>query len=305
MADTSVVPQTPWRPFGAVLTAMITPFSADGHAVDLDGVQRVAVHLADHGHDGIVVGGTTGESATTTDAEKDAVLRAVLDAVGHRVTVVAGAGTNDTAHSVELARQAEKAGAHGLLVVAPYYNKPPQEGIYRHVTAVADATGLPVMIYDIPGRTGVAISTETLIRLGEHERIVAVKDAKADLFASSVVMAETNLAYYSGDDALTLAHLAQGAAGTVSVVGHVAGDQYRAMVECVEAGDLPAAIAIHRTLLPAVEAIMNRTQGAIMVKAALELAGVIDNRTVRLPLVEATDDQVAQLRADLQKAGTL
>lgn len=296
---------TPHRPFGAVLTAMCTPFTADGRAVDTDAAQRLAVHLADHGHAGIVVNGTTGESPTTTDAEKEAVLRAVLEAVGGRVTVVAGAGTNSTAHSIELARQAEKAGAHGLLVVTPYYNKPPQEGIYRHFTAVADATGLPVMLYDIPGRSGVPITTDTLLRLAEHERIVAVKDAKDDLLASSVVMASTDLAYYSGTDALNLAHLTQGAAGVVSVVGHVAGEHYAAMVEAVEIGDLEAALAVHRALLPVNDAIMNRTQGAIMVKAALELAGVLTNRTVRLPLVEATDDQVAQLRGDLEKAGVL
>ena len=293
------------RPFGALLTAMCTPFSADGQSLDLDAAQRLAVHLADHGHDGLVVSGTTGESPTTTDAEQDQLLRAVVEAVGGRLHIVAGAGTNDTAHSLELARRAEKAGADGLLVVTPYYSKPPQEGIRRHITAVADATDLPVMVYDIPGRSGVPIHTETLLRLAEHPRIVAVKDAKADLFASSVVMANSDLAYYSGDDALTLAHLTQGAVGAVSVVGHVAGDEYAAMFRAVDAGDLDTAITIHRQLIPAVEAIMNRTQGAIMVKAALELAGITTNRTVRLPLVEATDDQVAQLRGDLDKAGVL
>ena len=292
-------------PFGVVLTAMCTPFTADGHELDLDAVQRLAVHLVDNGNDGLVVNGTTGESPTTTDAEQDAILRAVLDAVGDRAVVLAGVGTNDTAHTTDLARQAEKSGAHGLLVVTPYYNKPPQEGLYRHFTTVAGATGLPVMLYDIPGRSGVAIATDTLKRLAGHERIVAVKDAKGDLFASAAVMAATDLAYYSGDDALNLAHLTQGAVGVVSVVGHVAAADYRAMARAVAAGNLAGAVGIHHRVVPLVEAIMNRTQGAIMVKAALELQGVLANRAVRLPLVEATDPQVAQLRHDLETTGVL
>ena len=300
-------PQAPRRPapFGAVLTAMCTPFRADGQTVDLDAVQRLAVHLVDSGNDGLVVNGTTGESPTTTDAEQDAVLRAVLDAVGERAVVLSGVGTNDTAHTTELARQAEKSGADGLLVVTPYYSKPPQEGLYRHFTTVAGATGLPVMLYDIPARAGVAIASETLKRLAENDRVVAVKDAKGDLFASADVMASTDLAYYSGDDALNLAHLSQGAVGVVSVVGHLAGRDYREMVDAVARGDLARAVAVHHRLVPLVESIMNRTQGAIMVKAALELQRVIPNRMVRLPLVEAADSQIAQLRDDLETAGVL
>jgi 4-hydroxy-tetrahydrodipicolinate synthase len=291
-------------PFGRVLTAMVTPFRDDG-GLDLAGAARLADHLVEQGCDGLVVSGTTGESPTTTDAEKEHVLRAVLDAVGDRATIIAGVGTYDTHHTVELAQQAEKAGAHGLLVVTPFYNKPPQEGLVRHFTAAADATGLPVMLYDIPGRSGVAISTETLVRLAEHDRIVAVKDAKGDLFASAEVMARTELAYYSGDDALNLAHLTQGAAGVVSVVAHVAAAQYAAMADAVAIGDLPKAIRLHRQLLPAVRAIMTRTQGAIMAKAAAQLTGVLSSRAMRSPLVEATEEQVAELRADLAAAGLL
>jgi 4-hydroxy-tetrahydrodipicolinate synthase len=271
--------------------------------VDLDGVQRLATHLVEHGHDGLVVSGTTGESPTTTDAEKDEILRAVLEAVGDRAHVVAGVGSNNTAHSVEYAEAAAKAGAHGLLVVTPYYNKPPQEGVRAHFTAVADATDLPVMVYDIPGRSGIAIHTETLLRLSEHPRILAVKDAKGDLFASSQVMARSDLQYYSGDDVLNLAHLTQGAVGIVSVVAHVAGPQYAEMVAAVARGDLPRAIAIHRRLIPAVNAVMNITQGAIMVKAALKEQGVLASAAVRLPLVEATTDQVALVRDGLRQAG--
>jgi 4-hydroxy-tetrahydrodipicolinate synthase len=302
MADDSSTPTT--APFGRVLTAMVTPFHDDG-SLDLDGAAALGDHLVGQGCDGLVISGTTGESPTTTDAEKDLLLRVVLDAVGDRATVVAGVGTYDTHHTVELAQQAEKAGAHGLLVVTPFYSKPPQAGLVRHFTAAADATGVPVMLYDIPGRSGVAIATETMVRLAEHERIVAVKDAKGDLFASAEVMARTELAYYSGDDALNLAHLTQGAAGIVSVVAHVAAAQYAAMVAAVDAGDLRDAIRLHRQLLPAVRAIMTRTQGAIMAKAAAQLAGVLTSRTMRLPLVEASEEQMVDLRADLAAAGLL
>ncbi|NLT53347.1 MAG: 4-hydroxy-tetrahydrodipicolinate synthase [Actinomycetales bacterium] len=293
----------PQRPFGAVLTAMVTPFDAGG-ALDLDAAQRLAAYLVDSGNDGLVVSGTTGESPTTTDAEKEALLRAVLEAVGSRAHVLAGVGTNDTRHSVELAEQAAKAGAHGLLVVSPYYNKPPAAGLVEHFTAVADATDLPVMLYDIPGRTGIRITTPVLLRLAEHQRIVAVKEATGDLFAGSEVMARTDLAYYCGDDALNLAWLAHGASGLVSVVGHVAAARYAELVRAVDAGDLAAARAVHNALIGPVRGIMTRTQGAIMAKAALELQGVLANRVMRLPLVAATDEEVAVLRSDLEEAVT-
>ncbi|MEU5878415.1 4-hydroxy-tetrahydrodipicolinate synthase [Spirillospora sp. NPDC047279] len=290
-------------PFGRMLTAMVTPFTADG-AVDYDGAARLATYLVDEQrHDGLVVSGTTGESPTTSDAEKEQLLRTVIDAVGDRACIVAGAGTNDTQHTLRLARAAEAAGADALLVVTPYYNKPPQEGLLRHFTAVADATGLPNMLYDIPGRTGVPIQTETLIRLAEHPRIVAVKDAKADLFASSHVMAATDLIFYSGDDALNLAWLSMGAAGFVSVVGHVVGAELHEMIDVYRAGDTGRALAIHRRLLPVVTAIMTRTQGAIAVKAALNLQGLIQGDTVRPPLAEASPEFAARLREDLMNGG--
>ena len=292
----------PARPFGAVLTAMVTPFAADG-SLDTGAAQRLATHLVDGGHDGIVLSGTTGESPTTSDAEKEALLRAVLEAVGDRASVVAGVGTNDTAHTIELAGAAERAGAHGLLVVTPYYSKPPQPALVAHFTAVADATSLPVILYDIPGRTGVPIATETLLRLGEHPRIVAVKDAKDDLHAAATVMAGTDLAWYSGTDELNLAHLTQGAAGVVSVIGHVTGPQLRAMVDAVDAGDVVRARDVRRSLLPVIDAIMRVTQGVVAVKAALELLGLLDNRSVRLPLLAADDDVVARVGAALKEAG--
>jgi 4-hydroxy-tetrahydrodipicolinate synthase len=281
---------------------MVSPMYPDG-SLDLDGAQELAAHLVDNGHDGLVVNGTTGESPTTTDAEKVDLVRVVVEAVGDRAHIVAGAGSNNTAHSVESARAAAKAGAHGLLVVTPYYNKPPQEGILAHFTTGADATDLPVMVYDIPGRTGMPIHTQTLLQMAAHPRIVAVKDAKGDLFAASEVMAATDLQWYSGDDALNLAHLSQGAAGIVSVVGHLGGRLYAEMVTAVAGGNLARAIEIHRQLISAVNAVMHITQGAITVKAALHDRGVIASAAVRLPLVTATADLLARVRAGLEQSG--
>jgi 4-hydroxy-tetrahydrodipicolinate synthase len=285
-----------------MLTAMVTPFTADG-AVDYDGAARLATYLVDEQrHDGLVVSGTTGESPTTSDAEKTQLIKVVVEAVGDRAAIVAGVGTYDTAHSATLAGHAEQAGAHGALIVTQYYSKPPQEGLLRHFTAVADASGLPAILYDIPGRTGTPIHTETLVKLAEHPRIVAVKDAKGDLFAGSWVMARSDLVFYSGDDALNLAWLSMGAAGFVSVVGHIVGADLHEMIDLYRSGDVAAALAIHRRLLPVVTAIMTRTQGAIAVKAALGLLGQ-PGGTVRPPLVDATAEFTAQLREDLVLGG--
>ncbi|GAA0615950.1 4-hydroxy-tetrahydrodipicolinate synthase [Kribbella sandramycini] len=291
-------------PFGRLTTAMVTPFRPDG-ALDLAAAQKVAAHLVDGGNDALILNGTTGEAPTTSDQEKTDVIRAVREAVGDRAKLVAGVGTNDTAHTIELARQAEAAGADGLLVVTPYYNKPPQEGLRAHFTQVADATGLPNLLYDIPGRAGVEIRSETLIALAEHPRIVAVKDAKGDLAATTKVLANTDLFYYCGADELNLASLAIGAVGIASVVAHVASPQYRQLIDAAVAGDLATAQEIDRRLVPAVEAIMTITQGAIMVKAALQLAGVLDHATLRSPLVGATPAQVDRLTTDLKQAGLI
>lgn len=296
MAPTS----TPQTPFGRVLTAMVTPFAADG-ALDLDGAQRLAAHLVDSGNDGLIVNGTTGESPTTSDVEKEQLVRAVLEAVGERAFVIAGVGTNDTRHTIGLAERAERAGAHGLLTVTPYYSKPPQEGLYRHFTAVADATGLPVMLYDIPGRSGVPIQTDTLVRLGEHPRIVANKDAKGDLGRASWAIARSGLAWYSGDDMLNLPLLSVGAVGFVSVVGHVVSPELRALVEAHLAGDVTKATEIHQRLLPVYTG-MFRTQGVITCKAALDLKG-LPGGPLRLPLVGLTDDETEQLERDLTAGG--
>ncbi|MGH3519448.1 MAG: 4-hydroxy-tetrahydrodipicolinate synthase [Haloechinothrix sp.] len=290
----------PGRPFGRVLTAMVTPFDSDG-ALDLKRAAELAEHLVDLGNDGLVVNGTTGESPTTSDKEKAELVRAVVETVGARATVVAGAGTYDTAHSVELARQAEKAGAHGLLLVTPYYSRPSQAGLYAHFTTVADATELPVMLYDIPPRSIVPIEVDTLRRLAEHPRIVAVKDAKGDLLAGSEVIANTHLAYYSGDDALNLPWLSVGAAGVVSVIGHVVAGRIAAMIDAYETGDTSTARTNHRGMLPVLRA-FSRVGGVVFAKTALRLRGY-DVGDPRLPIVPATQDQVQAIANDLTQAG--
>jgi 4-hydroxy-tetrahydrodipicolinate synthase len=292
----------PARPFGRVLTAMVTPFTEDG-SIDLSGAQELAAHLVDRqAHDGLVVLGTTGEAPTVSDGEQRAVLKAVLDAVGDRAVVVAGVGTNDTAHTIENIRSAERLGVHGLLVVTPYYNRPSQAGLIRHFTAAADATDLPVMLYDIPPRSIVPIEVETLVRLAEHPRIVAVKDAKGNLGDVAWTLARTDLAYYSGEDMLNFPLLALGAVGVVSVVGHLVGPRLAELVAAVEAGDLARARKVNESLLPVYTGVMGGGQGAMMIKAALN-AMHLPAGPVRPPLVDATPEQVDQLRRDLAAGG--
>jgi 4-hydroxy-tetrahydrodipicolinate synthase len=286
---------------GTVLTAMVTPFTDDG--VDTAAAAQLATHLVDSGCDGLVLSGTTGESPTTTDAEKLALLGAVLEAVGDRTRIVAGAGSYDTAHSVHLAKACAAEGAHGLLVVTPYYSKPPQTGLVAHFTAVADATDLPVVLYDIPPRSVVPIEWDTIRTLSSHPNIVAVKDAKGDLPGAAQVMAETGLAYYSGDDALNLPWLAVGAVGFVSVWGHLAAGQLRDMFSAFNSGDLATARKISVALGP-LNAAQARLGGVTMSKAGLRLQG-FDAGEPRLPQMPATAEQVAQLAADMQSAGVL
>lgn len=289
------------RPFGRLLTAMVTPFAPDG-SLDVEGAAKLASYLVDEQrNDALVISGTTGESPTTTDAEKDRLLRAVVEAVGDRARVVAGVGTNNTAHTIELAHAAEKAGADGLLVVTPYYNKPPQAGVERHFRAVADVVGLPIMVYDIPHRAGVAIATETMCRLAEHERIVGVKDAKGDLTASSWVLSRTDLAYYSGDDAGTLPLLSIGGVGLVGTSTHFTGPIAKEMIEAYERGDVAAALAAHRRALPLFTGIF-RAPGTMLVKAGLRARG-LPAGPVRLPLVDASEQELDQLRLDADAAG--
>ncbi len=295
---------TPPRPFGSVLTAMVTPMSPGGE-VDYKAARDLVEHLLATGHDGIVVNGTTGESATLSAAESVEMMRVVVSQVAGRAAVVAGVGSNDTRHCLEMTVAATSAGADGLLLVSPYYNKPTQRGLIAHCEAVAAATTLPILLYDIPGRTGIPFAPATLRALAANPRFAGVKDAKGDQWAATRLMSETSLAWYSGADEHNLSWLALGASGIVSVVGHVAGLRYRAMVDAVDAGDLATARRIHRELVPAVDAIMNTSQGAIMAKAALAELGVIPHATVRLPLVESQAGDLEILRAGMRASGLL
>lgn len=295
----------PGRPFGTVLTAMVTPFDSNG-ALDAAAVGALAQRLVADGSDGILVNGTTGESPTTTDAEKDTIVRAVVEAVGDRATVITGVGTYDTAHSIELAHRAEAAGAHGALIVSPYYSRPQQAGLLAHFRAVADASGLPVMLYDIPPRAVVQIEPNTLVELAHHPRITAVKDAKGDLYAGSKVLAATDLAYYSGDDPLTLPWMSVGAVGVVSIISHVVGPYVRAMIDAALADDYVTARAIHLALMP-VHRAMSRTGGGaglVFAKAALTAAGFPAGHP-RLPQVPATVEQIDRIEADLAELAPL
>jgi 4-hydroxy-tetrahydrodipicolinate synthase len=284
-----------------MLTAMITPFDGEG-AVDVEGAQRLATYLVDDlGHDGLVLNGTTGEAPTTTDAEKQQLIRSVVDAVGDRARILAGVGTYDTAHSIHLAGEAAAAGAHGLLVVSPYYNRPPQEGLIAHFTSIADSTDLPVVTYDIPKRTGVSLEPDTLCRLAEHPRIIANKDAKGDLEAAQRVLARADLAWYSGDDILNLPLLSIGGCGFISVVGHLVGDRLATLAHAYLAGDVEQARTINRGLLPVYTGCF-QTQAVILIKAALAQVG-LPAGSVRSPLIDATPEQVRQLRRDLAEGG--
>ena len=287
-------------PFGRLITAMVTPFKED-LSVDWAGVEKLAAHLVSTGHDAIVVSGTTGEAPTTNDDEKDELIRVVKATVGSKVKVIAGAGNNETPHSVEQAIHAQKVGADGLLVVTPYYNKPPQAGIEAHFRAIADAVDLPVMMYDIPGRTGIEIEPDTIVKLAEHKNIVALKDAKGNVASTSWVIKRCGIPVYSGDDILNLPLLSVGAVGFVSVCGHTVGSQLREMLDAWFAGNATRALEIHQQLLPVFTGTF-RTQGAILTKAALNLMGLPGGHT-RLPLVDATAAQIEQLKLDLRAGG--
>jgi 4-hydroxy-tetrahydrodipicolinate synthase len=290
-------------PFGRMITAMVTPFDKDG-AIDWDGVARLAQHLVDNGHDGIAVNGTTGEAPTTKSSEKLEIIRVVKSVVGPKITVLSGAGDNETAYTVEQAKRSEDAGADGLLVVVPYYNKPPQAGVEAHFRAVAASTSLPIMMYDIPGRTGIEIENDTIVRLFDSvENIVALKDAKGNSASTSWVIQRCGIPVYSGDDILNLPLLAIGAVGFVSVCGHTVGLQLKAMLDAWFTGDCAKALSIHQQLLPVFTGTF-RTQGAILTKAAMNLMG-LPGGTTRLPLVDATAEQIAQLRKDLTAGGVV
>ncbi|MDT0276389.1 4-hydroxy-tetrahydrodipicolinate synthase [Blastococcus goldschmidtiae] len=289
------------RPFGALLTAMVTPMTDDG-AVDFDAAVRLAVHLVDSGHDGLVLNGTTGEAPTTSDREKFELVREVSQALGGRAVVVAGAGSYDTRHAAEMARQAAEAGADGLLAVTPYYSRPSQDGVVAHLTAVADAGDLPVMLYDVPARTGLRLSADSLRRLGEHPRITAVKDATEDPAAAFRLMPETGLAWYCGDDSLLLPFLSVGAVGLVSMAGHLVGERLAHVIALAEDGEPERAREVFRSVLPVIDLISGTGNGALRSKLALALCGLIPGPAMRLPQLPADEDETAAVRAALTAA---
>ena len=294
----------PARSFGSLGVAMVTPFTPEGE-IDIEAAQALAVTLVEDGADMILLAGTTGEAPTTHLPEKQTLLREVRDALAGRAMLVAGAGSNDTAHAVRIGVGSQEAGAQGLLINAPYYNRPSQEGVRRHIMSVVEATDLPVMIYDIPGRTGVRITDGTLARLAEHERVLAVKDATGDVEQGFRRMEATGLEYYSGDDGLNFAWLTHGASGVISVVAHADAHSWREMITEVDAGDLVADRAVARRIRPLVSTIMGGGQGAVMAKEALLLQGRIPCAALRLPLVRAQADDVAALRGVLEDVGLL
>lgn len=301
--STGLTSKTGVEDFGTVCVAMVTPFDRDG-ALDIEAGRRIAAHLVDNGLDSLVLAGTTGESPTTTLDEKLALLKAVKEEVGDRAKLIAGAGTNDTAASIELARASAEAGADALLVVTPYYSKPSQEGLYQHFSAVAGATELPIMLYDIPPRSSIPIEADTIRRLAELPTIRAVKDAKGNMAESALLMHETGLAWYSGDDPLNIPWLAIGASGFVSVVGHAAPRALRELYTSFEEGDLARAREINATVLSPLIAAQGRLGGATMAKAALRLQG-IEVGDPRLPVVAPDEQEIEALRRDMEKAGVL
>ncbi len=277
---------------------MVTPMTADGE-VDWESTEKLMAQLVADGIDGIVVTGTTGETSTLTDKEKLQLVTVGKSVAGGKAKIITGGGSNETAHAIELYKASEKAGADGAMVVTPYYNKPTQAGILTHFRLIADATDLPVILYDIPGRTGVPIHYETILRAAKHPNIVAVKDAKGDLMEVSRVLNQTDLMYFAGDDGNALPTLAIGGVGMISVTANIAPEPYRHMVDAVNRGSLPEATEAHQLLEPLVRATMTHVPGTVATKYILHGLGRITSPRVRLPLVGPEDDQAAQIEADI------
>jgi 4-hydroxy-tetrahydrodipicolinate synthase len=290
----------PDNPFGQVLVALVTPFRADGE-VDWPAVERHMDAVISAGADGLVVSGTTGETSTLTDPEKIRLVEVGRDVAAGRAKIIQGGGSNETAHAIQLYKHSVAAGADAVMIVTPYYNKPTQAGILTHFRLVADATDLPVILYDIPGRTGVPIRYETILRAAQHPNIVAVKDAKGDFAEVSRVLNQTDLLYFSGDDANVLPHLAIGASGLIGVTANIAPAPYRTIVDAVNRGDLHAATEQHRLLEPLVRAIMTHVPGTVATKYVLHGLGRIGSPRVRLPLVGPEEAEAASIEDELSR----
>jgi 4-hydroxy-tetrahydrodipicolinate synthase len=288
--------------FGSVITAMVTPFK-DDFSLDIGRAQEIAAWLLDNGSDALVIAGTTGEGATLSDQEKIDLFRATVEAAKGKGKIIAGTGTYDTAHSVHLTEEAERAGCDAVLVVAPYYNKPPQTGLYEHFKAVAAATSLPMVLYNIPGRTAIQVSNETLLKLADIDNIVGVKDATGDFTLASELIAAApgDFELISGDDVATFALVCLGGTGVISVTSHVAGKQMGEMVALAEKGDIDGARKIHQSLLPLYRTLFI-TSSPIPIKAAMGLIGQPVGPP-RLPLVPATKDEIAAVQKALEESG--
>ena len=282
------------NPFGQVLIAIVTPMTKDGE-VDWPAVESLMDHLISHGADGLVVTGTTGETSTLTDAEKIQLVKTGKAVAAGRARIITGGGSNETAHAIELYKASEKAGADGVMVVTPYYNKPTQAGVLTHFRMIADATELPMIMYDIPGRSGIQITYDTILRAAQHPNIVAVKDAKGDLSEVSRVMNQTDLMYFAGDDANALPTLAIGGTGLIGVTANIAPEPYRLMINAVNAGDLATATAQHKLLEPLVRATMTHVPGTVAAKYILHGLGRIASPRVRLPLVGPEESEAAEI----------
>jgi len=292
------------NPFGQVLVALVTPFTADGE-VDWPGVEKHIDDCITAGADGIVVTGTTGETSTLTDPEKLKLVEVGKSVAAGRAKIITGGGSNETAHAIQLYKASEKAGADGVMIVTPYYNKPTQAGVLTHFRMIADATDLPVILYDIPGRTGIPIKYETILRAAKHPNILAIKDAKGDFAEVSRVLNQTDLLYFSGDDTNILPHLAIGATGLIGVTANIAAAPYRTMVDAVNAGDLPTATAAHKLLEPLVRAVMTHVPGTVAAKYILHGLGRISSPRVRLPLVGPEDAEAALIEDELSHVGAI
>ena len=286
------------NPFGQVLVALVTPFTADGE-VAWDDVEKHIDTLIQNGADGIVVTGTTGETSTLTDPEKIKLVEVGKAVAGGRARIITGGGSNETAHAIELYKKSEKAGADGIMIVTPYYNKPTQAGVLTHFRLVADSTDLPVILYDIPSRTGVPIRYETILRAAKHPNILAIKDAKGDFSEVSRVLNQTDLLYFSGDDANVLPHLAIGAVGLIGVTANIAPAPYRTIIDAVNNNDLATATATHKLLEPLVRAVMTHVPGTVAVKYVLHGLGRISSPRVRLPLVGPEEHEAAIIEDEL------
>ena len=292
------------NPFGQVLVAMVTPMTLEGE-VDWPGVESLMDSLISRGADGLVVTGTTGETSTLTDAEKIRLVTTGKSVAAGRAKIITGGGSNETAHAIELYKASEKAGADGVMVVTPYYNKPTQAGVLTHFRLIADATELPMLMYDIPGRSGIQITYETILRAAKHPNIVAVKDAKGDLAEVSRVMNQTDLLYFAGDDANALPTLAIGGTGLIGVTANIAPELYRIMVDAVNAGKLAEATEQHKSLEPLVRATMTHVPGTVAVKYILHGLGRISSPRVRLPLVGPEEAEAAEIEADIDLVETV